>query len=43
MSIRMKIMIVSHQILSKEDTGVESVSDLGIDLLGVVHQLLELF
>ena len=36
-------MVLSHQILPQKEAGIESASDLGVDLIGVVHEFFELF
>jgi hypothetical protein len=41
MRIRMKIMVMSHQILSQKNARVKPTPYFRIDLLGVIHEFFE--
>lgn len=41
MRVRVKVVVVAHQILSEEDAGVEATSHFRVDLVGIVHQLFQ--
>ncbi len=39
MGVWVQVVVVTHEVLPQKYAGIEPTSDLGVDLVGIVHQL----